>query len=200
LDEASPSVSSRTARPAIAPLTLAGIFLKIGATAFGDTGPVMASIQRELVDTRRVLTADDLTAALTYTRPLPGSTVVQIVAYLAFLLGGWGVSALCTAAFILPSAVAMVVLAAGYVAVSALPALQPIVTGITAAAVGLLLATAYRLGRRNLDGPVTIALAVIAFLAAVFLNVNVALLAIAGGLIGIPLFSRTTTPKTGGKQ
>lgn len=180
-------------RSSVPLLSLVGVFLKIGATAFGDTGPVLASIERELVDGRKVLTHDDLTAALTYTKPLPGSTVVQIVAYLAYVIGGWGVSALCTAAFILPAATAMVVFAAGYVAVSALPGVQPVITGITAAAVGLLLASTYRLGKRSITGPLTAALALLAFVAGAVFNVNAALLVLAGGLLGIPLFSKPAT-------
>src|SRR5712692_10503586 len=68
---------------------LAWVFLKIGATAIGDTGPVLAIIERDLVEGRRVLTRADVTEALTYTKLLPGSTVVQIVAYLSYRLGGW---------------------------------------------------------------------------------------------------------------
>ncbi len=192
-----PQSVSVSPRPAIAVVPLVGVFLKIGATAFGDTGPVLASIERELVDGRGVLTRDDLTAALTYTKPLPGSTVVQIVAYLAYVIGGWGVSALCTAAFILPAAAAMVVFAAGYVAVSTLPGVQPVITGITAAAVGLLLASTYRLGKRNITGPLTAALALLAFVAGAVFNVNAALLVLAGGLLGIPLFTRADAKKGG---
>lgn len=177
-------------RPSIALLPLIGVFLKIGATAFGDTGPVLAMIEHELLDKRHVLTHDDLTAALTYTKPLPGSTVVQIVAYLAYVIGGWGVSALCTAAFILPAAIAMVVFAAGYVAVATLPGLRPVVTGITAATVGLLLASTYRLGKRNISGPLTVSIALTTFVAGAVFNINAALLVFAGGLIGIPLFSQ----------
>ncbi len=194
-DQASAPASSIITRTPISALALTGVFLKIGATAFGDTGPVLASIERELVDARGVLTQDDLTAALTYTKPLPGSTVVQLVAYLAYLVGGWGISALCTIAFILPAALAMIAFAAGYVAVAALPGLRPLMTGITAATVGLLLASTYRLGKRNITGPLTVALALAAFIMGAVFNVNAALLVLAGGLLGIPLFSKTDIGK-----
>ncbi len=194
-DQASAPASSIITRTPISALALTGVFLKIGATAFGDTGPVLASIERELVDARGVLTQDDLTAALTYTKPLPGSTVVQLVAYLAYLVGGWGISALCTIAFILPAALAMIAFAAGYVAVAALPGLRPLMTGITAATVGLLLASTFRLGKRNITGPLTVALALAAFIMGAVFNVNAALLVLAGGLLGIPLFSKTDIGK-----
>jgi chromate transporter len=85
-------------------LTLVGVFLCIGALAFGGLGAALALIERELVSKRRYLTEAEITAALTYTKLLPGSTVVQVVAYLGYLLGGWRVSALITAAFVVPAA------------------------------------------------------------------------------------------------
>jgi chromate transporter len=166
---------------------LAWVFLKIGTLAVGDTGPVLAMIERELIDTRRVLTRDEVTEALTYTKLLPGSTVVQIVAYLAYRLGGWSASALATGAYLLPAALLMLLLATGYVAAAVLPALRPAVHGLTAAVVGILLATTYRLGRRNVSRgePLTVLIAVVALGAGAFLEINAALVVVAGGLLGL---------------
>jgi len=122
--------------------TLAWDFFKIGALAVGDTGPVLTMIERELIDRRGALTREDVTEALTFTKPLPGSTVVQIVAYPAYKLGGWSGSALATVAYVLPSFLMMLALGAGYVAATALPGIRPAVDGLTAAAVGILLGTA----------------------------------------------------------
>ncbi len=176
--------------------TLAGVFLKVGAAAFGDTGPVLALIERELIDRRGVLTRADLTEALTYTKLLPGSTVVQIVAYLGYRLGGWPASALATTVFVLPAAALMLALAAGYGTVAALPALAPTLTGLTAAVVGMLVATVYRLGKKSIDGPVALALAVAAFVVGVALTLNAALIVIVAGLVGVLLF----TPRVGGTR
>lgn len=171
--------------------TLAWAFLKIGALAIGDTGPVLAMIERDLVDGRRVLSREDVTDALTYTKPLPGSTVVQVVAYLAYQLGGWSGSALATVAYLLPSALAMLLFAAGYVAVTALGALQPALHGLTAAAVGVLLATAYRFAQRNiaLGQPLTVALALAAFITGAVFGVSAALIVLIAGLVGAVLLT-----------
>src|SRR6266481_4651558 len=126
--------------------TLGWVFLRIGAVAFGGLGAALALVERELVAKRTWLTAADVTEALTYIKLLPGSTVVQVVSYLGYKLGGWSGSAVATAAFVVPSAALMLVLAAAYVSVTAEPAMRPAITGLTAAVVGLLLATTYRLG------------------------------------------------------
>jgi len=58
---------------------LGWVFLRIGTVAFGGLGAALALVERELVAKRAWLTAADLTEALTYTKLLPGSTVVQVV-------------------------------------------------------------------------------------------------------------------------
>ncbi|MCL4371356.1 MAG: chromate transporter [Chloroflexi bacterium] len=176
-------------------LTLGWAFLRLGATAFGGLGAALALIERELVDRRGVLTRDDLTEALTYTKLLPGSTVLQVVAYLGFKLGGWGGSALATAALIFPSFLAMLLLAALYVAATALPGMGPAVGGLTAAVVGVLLATTYRLGRSNVKEPLTLGIALVAFAAGTLLDLNAALIVVAAGLIGVPLLSKPVANK-----
>ena len=177
-------------QPEVSLPVLVWVFLRAGATAFGDTGPLLAFIERDLVEDRRVLTREDITEALTYTQLLPGSTVVQIVAYLAYKLAGWPGAAACTLAYVLPAATAMAVLAAGYITATALPAIAAAVQGLTAAVVGILLATAYRLARRNvrLSQPITFGLMAIAFLGA-FFGVNAALTVIGGGIVGVLLLS-----------
>src|SRR5712691_3321243 len=145
-------------------LDLTSIFLRVGALGFGGLGAALALIERELVQVRKLLTADDLTEALTYTKLLPGSTVLQVVSYLGYKLGGWPGSALATVAFVLPSALVMLALAALYLAATALPAIGPAVNGLTAAVVGILLATTYRLGKANIKEPLTLAIALVAFL------------------------------------
>jgi chromate transport protein ChrA len=109
------------------------------------------------------------------------------VAYLACRLGGWSGSAVATMAYLLPSTVAMMVLAAGYVAVSGLPLVRPAADGLTAAAVGLLLATAWRLSKRAIDlrQPLSVLLAAGAIVAGGMLGISAALLVLVAGVIGV---------------
>ena len=165
------------------------VFLRIGAMAFGGLGAALALIEREWVERRQALTAADVTEALTYTKLLPGSTVAQVVAYLGFKLGGWTGSAIATIAFVLPAAIAMIALAAVYVAAPALPNIAPALNGLTAAIVGILLATTYRLGKSNFRNPLMLAITLAAFGAGVFLDINMALIVMAAGLMGILLLS-----------
>jgi chromate transporter len=170
-------------------LRLGWVFLRIGATAFGGLGTTLVLIEHELVTKRGLLTPIEVTQALTYTKLLPGSTGPQAIAYLGYRLGGWSGSALATAAFLFPSALLMVLLAAAYGVTTALPAMGPAINGLTAAVVGLLLATTYRLGQSNIKEPVTWAIALMAFAAGSFLVISAALIVAAAGLLGMILLS-----------
>jgi len=170
-------------------LTLGQIFLRIGATAFGGLGAALALVERELVNKRQWLTAADVTEALTYTKLLPGSTVVQVVSYLGFKLGGWSGSAVATAAFVFPSALLMLVLAAAYVSVTTVPAMRPAINGLTAAVVGILLATTYRLGKANIADRITLGIALASIVAGTVLGISAALIVMAAGLLGICLYA-----------
>jgi chromate transporter len=165
------------------------MFLRIGATAFGGLGTTLALIERELVAKRGMLTPADVTEALTYTKLLPGSTGPQAIAYLGYKLGGWSGSALAIAAFLFPSALLMVLLAAAYVATTTLPAMGPSVNGLTAGVVGILFATTCRLGQSNIKEPLTWGIALVAFAVGAFLGVSAALIVVAAGLLGMVLLS-----------
>jgi chromate transporter len=174
-----------TGEPSLSIPLLAWTFLRMGAMAFGGLGATLALIERELVNRRGVAARDELTEALTYTKLLPGSSVVQVVSYLGWRLGGWRGSAVATAAFLLPSAIAMLALSYGYAQLARLPAAGSGVRGILAVVVGLLLVTLVRLGRPVLRTPLALALAVVAFVLVVTLQVHAAWVVLAAGFIGV---------------
>jgi len=169
--------------------TLGWVFLRIGTVAFGGLGAALALVERELVTKRQWLTAADVTEALTYTKLLPGSTVVQVVSYLGYKLGGWSGSAVATVAFVFPSALMMLALAAAYVSVTAVPAMRPAINGLTAAVVGLLLATTYGLGKANIPDRITMGIALVSLVAGVVLSVSAAVIVVTAGLIGVCLYA-----------
>jgi chromate transporter len=173
----------------ISTLALGRIFLEVGATSFGGLGPSLAIIERELVEKRGVLTAADVAEASAATRLLPGSSLVQIMSFLGYRLGGWTGSAAATMAGLLPPVTAMLLLAVFYDTMSQWSAFERAAQGLTAAVVGLLLASACRFGRASITGPIGLGIALSAFGSATALGVPAAAVVVAAGLIGIPLLS-----------
>ncbi len=191
-----------TQTPSLTTVQIGWVFLQIGMTAFGGLGATVALMHRELVDRRRVLTTGQVTEALAFTKPLPGSTVVQVVSYLGYRLGGWHGSAIATVAFLTPPMACMILLAHFYEAVHLLHGFSSVVNGLLAAVVGLMLTTAFRLGRANVSGAMTLAVALVAFAAVVGLKINAALVVVIAGLTGLLALkppSASTTRKVGGE-
>lgn len=164
---------------------LCGVFLRIGAAAFGGLGATLILLERELVVRSHALTKADITESLTYTKLLPGSTVVQVVAYLAWRLGGLAASVLASVCFLLPSTVLMLILAYGYAHVEGVPWAMPVRRGILAAVVALLLVTMQRLAKPVLTTPMTIGIAVAAFGVVAGLHVSAVWAVVGAGLFGI---------------
>ena len=147
-------------------------------------GAVLALLTRDLVERRGWLRESDMTEALTYTKLLPGSTVVQVVAYLGWKLRGWSGAFAATAAFLLPAFLMVLGFAVGYRHLTPLAGVPAAIGGLTAVVTALLLVTMSTLGRKNIvgSGGVLVALAVCA--ASVRYGVNPALLVVAAGLLG----------------
>lgn len=166
------------------PIEIAGCFLKLGAQGFGGLGAILALLTHDLVERRRWLCEADITEALTYTKLLPGSTVVQVVAYLGWKLRGWAGGAIATAAFLLPAFLVMLGLAVGYRVLSSNVAL-PLMKGLTAAIVGLLILTIWLLGRKNIASVGGILIALGALIGSAYFGMNPAAIVVASGCLGV---------------
>jgi chromate transporter len=162
-------------------------FIKIGVAAFGGLGVTLSLIDRYLVKARGLLTAQDVTESLTYTKFLPGSTGVQVVGYLAYRLGGWAGAALATSAFLLPAFLLMLLLSILYEEFTVLlaDAAAPALRGLTAAVAGILVATIYRLAKPTITTVAGAAIAVAACAAGIALRISPAWIVLVAGIMGI---------------
>lgn len=162
---------------------LAWIFLRLGAFAFGGLGSTLALVQRDLVDKRGLIAARDISDALAYTKPLPGSTGVQLVAFLGWRLRGWPGVLLASLSFITPAAVLMIAAAAATAALPDTPWVTSALVGLQTAVVGLLASAMWRLARSEANTTDLRVVLLLALGAGFF--VSAALVVIGAGVIGI---------------
>lgn len=166
-------------------LLLAWALLCIGAVAFGGLGATLTLLQRELVERRLWLRQSDLSEALAYTKPLPGSTVVQVVTFAGWRIGGWPGAAIATAMFLLPAFAMMTAAAAALSLVPDAPSVRGALTGLQVAVVGLLASAMWQMARSEAGSVPLMIVLVAAFAAGMW--VNAAAIVGAAGLIGIAL-------------
>ena len=169
-------------------------FTKIGVAAFGGLGVTLNLIERYLVKDRSVLTAQDVTESLIYTKFLPGSTGVQVVGYLGYRLSGWSGAALATGAFLLPAFLLMLALSIAYEEITVLlsDAATPALRGLTAAVAGILVATIYRLAKPTITTLAGGVVAVAACAVGIVLRINPAWIVLAAGTLGVLMPERFT--------
>ena len=163
-------------------LTLGWIFLRLGTIAFGGLGAALTLFQRELVDHRSWLSEKDVKDALAFTKPLPGSTVVQVVAFLGWRLRGWPGALVMSIAFVTPSAFLMIAAAAGSVALPEAIWVKGALDGLQVAVVGLLAAAMWRLSQSEANNRV-LTLVLLASVVLGFL-MNAVVIVIVAGLLG----------------
>lgn len=166
-------------------LSIAWAMLRLGAVAFGGLGATLALLNRDLVQRRGWLQSSALTEALAYTKPLPGSTVVQIVTFLGWRLHGWPGAIAATVFFLLPSFALMTAAAAAVLALPDAPVIDSALAGLQTAVVGLLGAAMWRLARSEAGSPLLATVLLAAFVAGLF--ANAALIVGIAGAIGIAI-------------
>ena len=170
-----------SARPGL--LSIAWALLRIGVVAFGGLGATLALLRREFAERRGWLRASDVAEALAYTKPLPGSTVVQVVTFLGWRLGGWPGAIVATVMFLVPAFATMTVAAAVVFALPDTPVIRNALTGLQIGVIGLLAGAMWRLARSEAGSAPLMAVLTAAFIAGLF--INAALVVGVAGLIGI---------------
>lgn len=161
---------------------LGAVLLRLGALAFGGLGAALALLERELVERRGWISERDVSDALAFTKPLPGSTVVQVVAFLGWRLRGWPGAVVAAGCFIAPAGALMTVAAAGSAVLPDTSVVTGLLTGIHTAVVGLLAAAMWRLARSEAGTPALGATLAGGLVAGLF--VNAALVVVGAGVLG----------------
>lgn len=160
--------------------------LRLGLVGFGGGLAVLAMIRREFVERRRVLSGDAFAEVAALSQALPGAVSVNAITMLGTRLAGWWVGVLAGWAFVLPSFLLMLVLAATYPAFRYLPFADSALVGIAAAVVALVVTTAWQLARHGgVRSRFDVAVAVWAFLPAAFHWAGVLEIVLLAGLVGM---------------
>jgi chromate transporter len=129
---------------------LAAYFLRLGATGFGGPIALAGFMQRDLVEHRKWISADDYRDGLALAQLAPGPLAAQLAIYLGFVHGGVLGATAIGLCFILPSFLMVWALAVTYVAYGGLSWMQAVFYGVGAAVIGIIARSAQKLTRLTL--------------------------------------------------
>jgi chromate transporter len=151
-----------------APISLSTAFwywLKLGFISFGGPAGQIAMMHTELVERRRWISEQRFLHALNYCMLLPGPEATQLAVYIGWLMHKTRGGILAGLLFILPSLLILIGLAWIYMAYGSVPAVSAVLYGIKPAVVAIVLAAAWRIGKRSLKNGALLAIAGCAFIA-----------------------------------
>ena len=126
-------------------------FLRLGTVGFGGPIALAARMEHDLVETRGWVTRQDYVEGLAFSQLSPGPLAAQLAMYIGWVRAGRVGAALVAFAFISPSFLMAVAVAAAYLRFERLPWIQDIFYGVGAAVIAIIGQSAFRLSRRPLE-------------------------------------------------
>jgi chromate transporter len=181
----------RTAADASGTLDLPALFwsfLRIGATLFGSGYVLVAMLDSEFVERLGVLTDTQLLDAISIGQVTPGP-VFTTATFVGYLLAGLPGAVVASIAIFLPAFLLVLALGGFLERWLRRPSVRVLLDGLNAAALGLIAAAAVRLAGSGIDGPLEVALAVIALVLLFVGDVNPMWLVLGGVAVGLVLLA-----------
>jgi len=129
---------------------LCGYFLRLGTFGFGGPIALVGYMQRDLVEERRWVSEQDYREGLALAQLAPGPLAAQLAIYLGWVRGRLLGATLVSIAFILPSFVMVLALAALYLRFGGIGWMQGAFYGIGAAVIAIIVRSAVKLTRMTL--------------------------------------------------
>jgi chromate transporter len=126
---------------------LAFYFLRLGTLGFGGPIALAGHMQKDLVDERHWFSKQDYLEGLAFSQLSPGPLAAQLAMYLGWLRAGTLGATTVGIAFILPSFLMVLALAALYVRFGSLSWIQGMFYGIGAAVIAIIVRSAIKLVR-----------------------------------------------------
>ncbi len=158
-------------------------FLMLGFVNVGGPVAQITMMYNHMVERKHWLSNDRFVKIMSFCHLLPGPEALQLAIYVGYLkrrlLGG----IVAGLTFIIPGAVAMIILSWLYIRYGALPQLNNVLYVLKPAVLGIICAGILKLGRASITSVFLAVLLVLAFAGMYFAGVNFLLIMIAAGFL-----------------
>jgi len=124
-------------------------FLKLGTIGFGGPVVLCEHMRRDLVDTKNWITPDEYAEGFSLSQLAPGPLAAQLAIYLGWRRFGVLGATVIGTAFVLPSFIMVLVLAALYISYDGLGWLQGAFYGIGSAVIAIMAMSSYKLASKT---------------------------------------------------
>src|SRR5882757_7512909 len=125
-------------------------FLRLGTVGFGGPIALASRMESELVEDRGWIKREDYLQGLAFAQLAPGPLAAQLAMYLGWVRAGVLGATLTSIAFIAPSFIMVLIIAALYLKFDGIPWMQGLFYGIGAAVIAIITRSAYKLTKLTL--------------------------------------------------
>ncbi|MGD1949611.1 MAG: chromate transporter [Leptolyngbyaceae cyanobacterium] len=125
-------------------------FLKIGSTAFGGFMSLISVVESFVVQRRKLMTHEDMLDGISLAAVLPGPMAANVIAYVGYRIRG-NLGALVTSvSSLLPSYLILVIFSIYAERFESIPAVEKAFMAFIPAMVAIILAAAWRMGKKTI--------------------------------------------------
>ena len=132
---------------------LAGLFLRLGSTAFGGPAAHIAMMEDEVVRRKRWMSRERFLDLLGAANLIPGPNSTEMAIFVGHDRGGWAGLLIAGTCFIVPAVVIVTAIAWGYVRFGQLPEVAGILYGLKPVILAIIFQALWGLGRTALKTP-----------------------------------------------
>ncbi len=179
-----PALLLQSAQVPVTPTALFLTFLKIGAVLYGSGYVLLAFLRNDFVERLGWLTDQQILDAVAVGQFTPGP-VFTTATFVGYVVAGFPGAVLATIGIFLPSFFFVALLHPIVPRLRRYPWTAALLDGVNVAAIGLMAAVAWLLGRDAIIDPLTAALAIAAAVLLIRFRVNSAWLVLGGGVLGL---------------
>ncbi|MES0172526.1 chromate efflux transporter [Mesorhizobium sp. M0006] len=160
------------------------VWARVAMLSFGGPAGQIAMMHRIIVEEKRWIGETRFLHALNYCTLLPGPEAQQLAIYIGWLMHKTKGGLVAGILFVLPGAIAIMVLSWIYAIFGNVGAVQALFFGLKAAVLAIVLEAVLRIGRRALRNNVMVGLAAAAFIALFFFHAPFPLVILVAAAIG----------------
>lgn len=160
------------------------VWLKIGVLGFGGPAGQIALLHKEVVETHDWVDEDEFARALSFCMLLPGPEAQQLATWLGWRLHGIRGGVAAGLLFVLPGLLVMLGLSALYVVHGRSDWAAPVLLGLKAAVVALVLQALLKIGKRAVRDRLTAFVCGAAFALLAFTTLPFPLVVLGAGVLG----------------
>ena len=159
-------------------------FFKIGLFTFGGGMSMLPMLQRELVESKKWLTEEEILNYFAIGQCTPGIIAVNVATFCGYKRAGLSGAIVSTIGIVCPSWIVITLIAGSISRFSDIIWIQRAMKGVYVAVAALLARAVFTFGKKIITDFVTAGIAVGAFLAMSVWNVSGILIVLAAGIIG----------------